>query len=453
MKAKYTTLTLKITVVTPVHINSGNILFEDRDFYLNENQFRRIDYSNLLSRLLPEENTEKLLLQIRDSGIRSLLPKPKKSKKTEIEEDWKQILRAKVGLADPGEEQIASEDSEVEPLLDEAELYRQDIDFQREEMGNRIQEMVIDTYNRSFFPGSSIKGAIRTALYVNTLIQQPGRLSRLRFTWTSDPVEADYPLSREMTGIDRQQPGKDVFRQLYVHDSDRLSAANTLSLQQIKIMNIGETQILWKKGPKKNVGTHQEADPLYWEMLKPETEFTVPIMIDEGLKSLMREIKSANEMAPFEINPETLMAALNVFGKRVMEQELAYAEKYGVYFLRDFYNELMAKCSSDSAARYAYIPIGSGIPWHGKTVGDLLDASSLDAIRRHFYRYMGKFVHTPSGESFHGMKLRKGQLPKSGKQIRSDKLTCVEPFPKTRHIIFQESRPAMPPGWICLQLQ
>ena len=39
MKAKYTPLTLKITVVTPVHINSGNILFEDRDFYLSENRF------------------------------------------------------------------------------------------------------------------------------------------------------------------------------------------------------------------------------------------------------------------------------------------------------------------------------------------------------------------------------------------------------------------------------
>ena len=73
----------------------------------------------------------------------------------------------------------------------------------------------------------------------------------------------------------------------------------------------------------------------------------------------MRSVKSANELAPFEFSPETLMMALSVFGKRVLEQEMAYAEKYHVHFLRNFYSELMTRCNDNREIR-AYIPIGSG---------------------------------------------------------------------------------------------
>lgn len=452
----YEKLVLKIKTVTPVHIASGSFLIENRDYYLGDRAVRRIHYPSLVNSI-SEENLEQTLQQIRAEGIRSLLPKPpKKPKRAKIEEDWKQVLRTKVGLTAPEpsleEEPVADNQRS---LLDEAEIYQQPATFGKSHIGNKVQEMALDSFLRSFFPGSTLKGAIRTAFYIDTILQEPQRLDRLRFTWTSNPVEADYPLDREMSGLDRYAMGKDIFRQLCVRDSNYLAPVDSLQIFQIKIMNVisnDGNRIMWKKGATHNVSGFEDADPVYWEMLKPETEFTTEIIVDYALQKLMEAQSCKMEKPALQLKSGNIISALNSFGQRIAEQELQYAQLYKIDYLQTFYNDLQQKCAqAQQNGRQAYFPVGSGVPWHAKTVGSLLESSSLDTIRRHFYRYMGKFVHVTCKASFHGMRLRRGQCPKCGKQIRSDKLVCVSPFPKTRHLIFLDGKPALPPGWICIE--
>jgi CRISPR/Cas system CSM-associated protein Csm5 (group 7 of RAMP superfamily) len=211
---------------------------------------------------------------------------------------------------------------------------------------------------------------------------------------------------------------------------------------------------VWKKGNKANTTLLEEADSLYWEMIRPDTEFATEVLIDSALYSTMAQCIPNFEKAAFEINKESILRCLNSFGRKVAEQELLYATTYKIPYLQAFYQNLQKQCEEAAQeGKKAYIPVGSGIAWHGKTIGNLLDSSSLDTIRRHFYRYMGKFVHLPCKASFHGMRLRRGLCPKCGKQIRPEKLSCIDPFPKTRHVVFSAGQPALPPGWVCVEIE
>lgn len=463
LQESYQKMAVKIKAVTPVHIASGCCLVENRDYYVDGQTIHRLHYPSLLHEI-PEDNLDRTLHQIKSDGLKSLLPKPaKKVKKTQVEEDWKQALRA--FEANKGAKEVAvdqttareekDEEISLPGLLDKARVYQVETDFGDEDVGNKIHEMSLDNCLRSFFPGSTLKGAIRTALYLDTLVREPQRLNRLRFTWTSNPLEADYPLEREMTGTGMHETGQDVFRQLTVRDSACLAASQALNVYQIKILNIvtledNSQTLAWKKGAKNNVPSHTEADSLFWEMIRPDTEFVSELVFDQAMaETIARAGKSS-----FRIDAGNLMLSLNNFGKRIAEQELAYARAYKIDYLTGFYSELLQKCEAAAAdGKLAYVPLGSGVAWHGKTIGSLLDASSLDTIRRHFYRYMGKFVHLTCKASFHGMRLRRGLCPKCNKQIRPEKLACIDPFPKTRHVVFTEGRPALPPGWVCLQTE
>lgn len=444
----------KIIPITPVHIAGGSFLLENRDYFVDKREIHRIYYPSLIDNI-PEENINQALQMIKNEGIRSLLPRPrKKVEKNKVEEDWKQVLRQRVGLPVPIEEKEEEPEhpEEMANWLEHVELYKCPL---RDEIGSKIQAMALDSSRRSYFPGSSIKGAIRTALYVDNILREPARLNRLRFTWTNNPIEADYPLDRDMSGLELQDFGKDIFRQLWVRDSSYRLPADSLDVFQVRIMNIaaeeGEPQkLVWKKSGKKNVSSYRDADSLCWEMVKPQVEFKTEIVIDQELRHLLGA--SDTREAALDIRRESLTRSLNIFSKLVAEHELSFAEKFQIPYLRDFYQDLHRKCEEALLdGTVAYMPIGSGLPWHAKTVGKLLENAGLERIRRHFYRYMGKFIYLPLKTSFHGMRLRRGQL--GGKPIHPEKLKSVEPFPKTRHYVFVDGQPAYPPGWICLQLQ
>lgn len=452
---------LHITTMTPLHITSGNTLLEEKDFYVDGNTLHRIDYPHLLSNM-KETDLEQSIAEMKQSGLRSLLPKPivKKEKKApRVEEDWKQVLRAKVGLLtqqqlEPEEEATVEENKA--PLLQQAQVYDSPLEFSRAEMNGKIEEMALGHSGRSFLPGSSLKGAIRTALYFATLQKHPSRLGRLRFTWTEDPMQADYPLTREMTGAERHDSGRDIFRQLSVLDTNTVSPQGSLAVYQLKILNIGLVEdkpcILWKKGPKRNVFHYHEAESLCWEMIAPQIQFQTEIQIDTALKNFMALSCPEREKPAFALAIGHIMIALKDFGHFIVQRELAFAQQYDIPFLAEFYQDLLQKCEGAKAGKEAYIPLGAGVTWQGKTVGGLLDPSGLDTIRKHFYRTMGKFIHQPCEAIFHGLRLRKGLCPRCAKSIRADKLTCIEPFPKTRHIVFRNGQPLLPPGWVYVSL-
>ncbi len=454
MKMSQEKLHWSVTAITPIHITNNTFLQEEKDFYVEAGILHRINYPLLLT-MIPEEEFDSCLSQIKNAGIRSLVPKPnKKEKKTNKSptEDWKQILRSKVGIEESdqdSQEEDGEQENTEKSLLEMSEIYRCNLDFSKEEAYGKIQEMAVDTFGRVFIAGSSLKGALRTALYFFYLSQHPHVLSRLRFTWTEDPLEADYPLFLEMTDMVRKNVRKDFFRQLCVQNTNLIPSYESIKVYQLKILNIGladdEEQVLWKKGMKQSVSSFKEAETLCWEMIAPQTRFHTEIIIDHDLKDIFYQEKQS---PAFRFSSQNIMQSLRAFGMSIAQKEWEFAQKYNISFLKDFYQDILSKAKNSQEGKEAYIPIGSGTPWHSKTIGNLLDRSSLDSIRRHFFQYMGKFVHNTCQASFNGQRVRKGVCPRCAKLLRSDKLSSVDPFPKTRHIIFQEGQPVLPPGWI-----
>ena len=454
-------LNVKITTVTPLHISNRNTLLEDKDFYLEKNNLHRIDYQTLIS-MIKENNADYLFNQMSKTNLHKILAsllRKNKSKNKKSQEDWKEILRRKVGIVDTEEyekkkeEEKENEYKKIKNILDKAEIYQIQPDFSSKNLNNKISELLIDNYYRSFIPGSTIKGAIRTAFYFNCILQNKDCLKRLRFTWTKNPLKSDYSISKDITGYDFGNFKKDIFNVLAVRDSQKLPFTDNVSIYQIKTMNIDtqkdEGNIVWKKGYPNNVASYKEAKDEYWEMFRPDTVFSTEIIIDHDLKKL---IQSKGYSKVDDLDGANIIKSMNVFGRSIVEKELDYAKAYNADFLINFYDELFAKCKNSKETKEAYIPIGKGIPWHGKSVGSLLNAPSLDAIRAHFYKYMGEFIHIPCGEIIHGLKVKRRFCPKCEKQIYPNQLKCIKLFPKTRHIIFNKEKPAFPAGWLHIQV-
>ncbi len=471
--SNFQALHCKITAVTPLHFNTGNILAEEKDFYIHEDVLHRLHYIKLLANL-PEANFENALAQVREHGLQSLLPKPeKKSPKAKAEEDWKQILRAKVGLASAEPKEKAKEwiaGDIFQKALEAAEMYQQPTNFVKGDLISKIHAMALDNWQRVFIPGSCMKGVLRTALYLGNLLEQRDRLSRLRFTWTDHAEEADYPLDREMAGTGRYEFSHDIFRQILVRDSECHSAKHTLGLYQVKILDIGlrddQPIVFWKRLGRED--SEEEGRPekpwqsqypidrpsndgMFWEMIVPGSTFNIEMIFDIWLRDQMAQQTQGEKPALF-FEPESVLSVLRSFSRSMIQQELQFAQTYRIDYLRSFYQDLLKKL--EASGNVAYLPIGAGVPWHGKTIGLSLDSVGLDTIRRHFYRYMGKFIHQEKDceAVFHASKLRKGVCPRCNKIIRSDRLACISPFPKTRHIVFGDNGSQFPPGWIALEM-
>ncbi|NUM35207.1 MAG: type III-A CRISPR-associated RAMP protein Csm5 [Candidatus Brocadiae bacterium] len=441
---------LHLIPITPVHISNNTALQEGKDFYIDGMVLHRIDYPFLLS-LIPDQDFDSSLSQIKSSGIQALLSKARQKEKKgkEIDQDWKQILKAKIEEIEKRENQKTQQNSKEKTLLDHAEIYQCTLDFGYQNLYNKIQEIALDSLGRSFISGSTLKGMMRTALYFSHLSQFPKALSRLRFTWTEDDKEADYPLFLEMTGMLQKNSHQDFFQQLRIQDSNLLPGSKSVKVYQIKLLNVcisqQEKQVFWKKGLNQNTPFHEEAESLCWEMIIPQTEFQTEIALDKALQKILSK---QNQKPAFALEIPTIMQSLKTFGISIAKKEWEFAQKYQISFLMDFYHDILEKAQKAIGGKEAYIPIGSGVPWHGKTIGNLLDSSSLDSIRRHFYKSMGKFVHTLCQSAFHGQNLRKEACPSCGKLLRPEKLFAITPYPKTRHIVFQDGKPCLPAGWI-----
>ena len=445
-ESPFASTTLAIRTLTPVHIR-GNTLIKDMDFYLDKGNLHRINYLAFLQSI-PKGLLGKSIREIKQKGLRSLLPRPIKKEKPSQVEAWKVTLREKAGLSLPGEtepDQNAEQHfgSELFPLLQQAELYDHDMGSERENGLQKIYGNALDSYWRTYLPGSTLKGAIRTAFYMHALLKDPSCLARLRFTWSKDPLQADYPLNLEMNGldIDSENFGRDIFSQLTVRDSGYLSHIDSLGVFPVKIMNIVQHEdrefIAWKSNDQQNIRFADRVRPFYWEMIRPGATFQTEIVFNSE--------PGQTSSSPLELNLQNMMEALHTFSSQIITKELQYAEKYDISYLKEFYQDLKAKCEADQT-NIAYLPVGSGLPWHAKTIGGILDPASLKGIRCHFYRHMGKF-------RLNGRDMKRERFRKFSKKIKAKNLECVEPFPKTRHVVFQEGQPYSPPGWVQLELK
>lgn len=185
----------------------------------------------------------------------------------------------------------------------------------QQECSKPIREQLRSGNNHALLPGSSLKGALRTIVFGETVTENPKLAKEKRnlgmvdkrggFRWS------DALLQKTLFG---QDPNHDIFRLLQVGDA------------YFSTTEVFKTQIVNKKGKDWVVdrGEGKQISPEAWvEALPPGSEATAEIRFNDMLKSQADKFKTFNSNAP-KLKLPALFELANTFTKRLVGDELEY---------------------------------------------------------------------------------------------------------------------------------
>ncbi|ACX73082.1 CRISPR-associated RAMP protein, Csm5 family [Methanocaldococcus vulcanius M7] len=255
----------------------------------------------------------------------------------------------------------------------------------------------IKTCGMPYIPGSSIKGAIRTALMYYIVKDNKKLLSdiinELNKIVTQKNAKnfvkrADDKLDKKIFGND---PKFDVLKSLIIRDSEKIS------LKKLKVYKV---EILGNDAPI----------PTYIEGLE-----NIKINFEMQINDAILKNVNFNGMLK-NIDFELIKNAIREFSKAVINAEINEIYKYGKYKenMLKFYKNLEDKIEDGEL----FIRIGWGSGWYSTTIGVLLKTHpKFEELRK---------------------KLGLGKNPKTKK--------VVNDYPKTRRIVNNK-----PLGWVKLE--
>ena len=366
--AAYTIHDLTVSVLTPLHIGTGRELLHEYDYSIQGGRTWRLN--------------ESALLDAQDVEDPALVEK---------------LART------PPAQLLRSQD------------YRPDSDLFRyvlrgtprsEAVGAQLREQIKDVFDRPYLPGSSFKGALRTALAWNVWQQrdiQPemSKINRRR-QWAAQRYE------QEIFGPD---PNRDFLRALHVSDSAPVDPERLLILNA-RVMN--------RRGGL--------AAPIEMEAIAPDTQFHLTLKVDDALFS---EWAVHNRL---RLNGADWLTDLS---GAVQNHSLTLARQERTWFaaidnakqVAGFYHQI---ANARLPAHRFLISLGWGTGWASKTFGPHLQQNPdiMERIVRDFRLARGR--------------RRPG-----------------DPFPKSRRVVVQIGRdrqgrpvetPATPLGWCLVEM-
>lgn len=382
-------LTLKLTLLSDLHIGTGASLIENLDWIERPDGFiyvaDQVELNNLVvQRGLAEQNNIRFVVnKITGLGLRDL-----------VQLGW-----------------LRNEDFQAPS---KHFPYR----LRGKPAMREVREQIKDVYLNPYLPGSSVKGALRTVIAGVAAAQlkpdvTPAALGRRR-EWAASPVE------KALFGSD---PTHDFLRLLQVSDSAAVDPA-ALRLRRAHIYpTAGETAYGRSKGLDIDL-----------EVVAKDTEFELPIHMplellgdgqgnDQGF-----EQRRQTELADWE-KRKPWLAKLAFAGKSYARQQLIEEVNYfqnrtDAPIVHGFYNRLVEQFSQLPKNQFL-LRLGWGGGWHTKTISAYLrsDPDNLEAI-------IEQYRLNPMS------KRRKG-----------------DPFPKSRHLLRQpDGQPGAPLGWVLAEL-
>jgi len=365
----YTIYDVTVSVLTPLHIGSGKELLNEYDYSICNGRTWRLNESALLE-----------AQEVEDSDTAALL-----------------------GRTPPAQ------------LLQEGD-FRPDSGFFRyvlagmprsQAAGAQLREQIKDAFDRPYLPGSSFKGALRTALAWNAwrirgMRADTGKMGRRR-QWAGQRLE------REIFG---HGPNQDFLRALHVGDSEPTGTDRLLILNASVIGSGGKA-----------------GAPIEMEAVAPDTQFRLTLKVDDALFS---DWATRHQL---RLEGEDLLTKLP---RAVQRHSLAYARRELAWFkgissarqVAGFYQQVVeARLRSD---RFL-ICLGWGTGWASKTFGSHLQEQPevMEHILREF------------------------------KMVRGSR-RAGDPFPKSRRAVIQAARdsqgrlqenPVTPLGWCLVEMK
>ncbi|GBD08281.1 hypothetical protein HRbin22_00514 [Candidatus Thermoflexus japonica] len=278
-----------------------------------------------------------------------------------------------------------------------------------------VREHIADPLGRPYLPGSSLKGAIRTALAFAALqaaspAQRQAWLSAVERQAQERPSRArefaDDPMMRDLIGPD---PHHDLLRVLRIADSTP-APLEALDVASIRVaVREPDGTLSWLKEPGKHVPDPRQAFEVVVEILRPPPSGAMQVEVELDVFLLQRDtLGPADRRARIR----EWARLVNAFARHIAEGELRFGESLGLEAWSAFYRRLLARMQAEPDA--VYLNLGWGTGWRSKTAAEAMGPEAVRRLRRLFGLGRG------------------------------------DPFPKTRRILFEEGKPTLPPGWIRL---
>jgi len=352
--------TLNLMTVSPLHIGSGQELLRDYDYVVHQGRTWRIDEDTLLDAALGEGEFDETLL--RRPAAELLQP-------TDFQPD--STLFRYVVRGTPRSKQ----------------------------QGARLREQIKDVFDRPYLPGSSLKGAFRTAIFDWALAQNPQALDtrRLRDSrkWAAQPIE------RALLGRD---PNHDLLRALHVADSLPLSPNKSLSIENAQVITGG-----------------QPGSPIEIEALRPKIQLRTGVKLDLSLFTGQAERKlHLGDRLRWLQNLMTVCRA-RVTPILAAERDW-FARRYPHSPIAGFYAQLHELVTGLPENR-CLLQVGWGGGWLNKTAGLRLDDRQREEVIRRYRLARGK--RQPG-----------------------------DPFPRSRRVVLDgQGRPVAPLGWVLIEMK
>jgi CRISPR-associated protein Csm5 len=322
----------------------------------------------------------------------------------------------------------------------------------------------IKTKDLPYIPGSSIKGAIRTAMLWKALndprILQDAK-EIIRTHGRVNPKKAGEGIEKIVFG---RNPNYDILRALQVSDS-KITTMNNLELSKVVMLSDTRDGYGWKtfRGKRSFINhDYDDATPIFIEALKPGSTLTGTLKIDNWL--LRGEGERIAEELQFDGKQyliEDVAMNCKAYAKDFITGEITFFERYSGGALRrviEFYKTLREELNESSESEFLlHTSWGSG--WHGMTVGNLFDVGILREkfdlgknIKRSFCKRCNtELKKERPDDRFYDY------CPNCRRHIRrydqyQKIVKMIWPFPKTRRLVFENDNPRYPLGWLKLRI-
>lgn len=366
----HTVYQLTITTLSPLHIGTGHTLLRDYDYVVHGGRTWVINQSALAEML--------------------------------YERDRREFDQMAAGA--PAADLIQpNEFIEGSPLF----RYVMKGEPRARSRGAAIQEQIKDPWDRPYIPGSSLKGALRTAIAFVGAAQRnvqirPAELNR-------DARFAAQPLEQRVLNTARPPRGKvpnyDLLRALQISDSTPAEGPI------LRLLNVQVTT------------GRKHGSPIELEAIPRGVTFTATLTLDGFLlsKSTRSELGWEDDQRKWLRN---IAQVANWFTQDRLFREQKRWENIDAP-IRSFYQEFN-RMRIDERSEF-FLQLGWGGGWDSKTFGSML--SENEAVFSQLVSIYGK------------------RLIRQGKHEVGDR------FPKTRRVVLSDEKPYRPLGWIHVKME
>ncbi len=322
-KYDYKTYRLKITVLTPLHIGNGREMLRDYDFAEKQGKIWRFD--------------ENALLETRNIDDPKIVEQLAKAKPADLITDEREYK-------------------------DGSPLFRYHIPGQALSQDGRVREFIKNVYDQPYLPGSSLKGALRTAIgwwewgqkqksaQETDLFQPTGKKKKKEF------VAADYELDifgRKPKDAPGSHPNYDLMRTLQISDGQPLEP-DVLYVTNVAVFRKSGTQ------PKINRITSLE-------VLPAKLSFSITLKLDTALFSQWAKNHGLNLGNASRVTNFVQICKAYTRQRIATEQEYYGRNNFPATSLALAFYDQLARLENQLAENAFWLQLGWATGWDGKT--------------------------------------------------------------------------------------